>query len=141
MAIDQSTITVPLNDNNPSKEIWASSGIYNEKPYASLPYASDVPQSLVSNTGIQITTTSTTKNPDSPVSYSPNADHSFRISLQGINAPLNKAMLSDSNYFVDDMLVFNKYISYNDKRYITFDPQSFLEQSIVNFNIYSLEYR
>lgn len=139
--IDPLSVNIPLNDNNPSKEIWASSGIYNEKSYAPLPYASDNNKSLVSNTGIQITTTTTTKNPDNSFSYSPHLDHSFNIQLNGISAPLNKAMLSDSNYFIDDMLVFNKYISYDPRRLVTFDPQSFLEQSIVNFNIYSLEYR
>lgn len=132
---------IPLNNNNPSKEILASSGIYNQQRYAPQPYADDTGSSLISNTGIQTTTTTTTKNPDNPDAYDPRSQHAFFIALNNVPAPQNRAMLNDGNYFIDDMLVFNKYISYDTRKLVTFDPQSFLEESIVNFNIYSLEYR
>lgn len=142
MAIDPLEIPYDSNaTNNPSKEIWASSGIHTQIPYASQAYAPDIPNSLVPNTGIQTTTTTTTLNPDNPESYNPFNKHSFNITLTGIAPPLNKALLGDGNYFIDDMLVFNKYISYDTRTLRTFDPESFLKQSIVNFNIYSLEYR
>jgi hypothetical protein len=142
MPIDPSILPInPQNTNNPSKEIWASSGVHSQVPYAAQPYAPDIPNSLVLNTGIQTTTTTTTLNPDAPASYNPITQHSFYIALTGVNPPLNRALISDGNYFIEDMLVFNKYISYDSRKLITFDPESFLKESIVNFNIYSLEYR
>lgn len=116
------------NTNNPSKEIWASSGVFNKQVYASPPYYQDVPNSLVPNTGIQTTTTTTTTTP-TPTSQLDNA--------------LFNGMLSSGNYFVDDMLVFNNYIHYDTKTLPakTFNPRSFLQQSIVSFNIYSMEYK
>jgi len=127
-----------FNKNNPTKEIFPSSGIYDQKPYAPQAYAPDRPNTIIPNTGIQVTTTSTTRPPDAN-QYNPQTDHAFRVAATGRVPPLNRALLTDSNYFVDDMLVFNDYIHYN--RSIRFNPQSFLEQAIVSFNRYSLENR
>lgn len=131
---------VLLNDkNNPSKEIWASSGIYDQKAYKSPPiYSPDMPNSFIANTGISVTTTSTTKSPNQ---YQPHFDHTFRIIAPERVPALNKALLSDSNYFIDDMLVFNDYIHYDELRSLRFNPQSFLEEAVVSFNVYSMEYR
>lgn len=135
-----------LNNNNPSKELLASSGIYDGIVYSSSPnntYFPDRTDSPVANTGIQRTTTSTTPRPDSNA-YRPDSDHALRITVPGRTPPLNQAMLNDYNLFIDDMEVFNKYIHYDNNLtggVLTFDPQSFLEQAIVNFNLYSLEYR
>lgn len=139
MPIDQSVILT--NTNNPSKEIWASSGVHSQIPYATQPYAPDIPNSLIPNTGIQLTTTTPVPNPDLIGSYDPLNQHAFNMTLPDISPPLNRALLGDGNYFIDDMLVFNKYISYDTRKLITFDPESFLKESIVKFNIYSLEYR
>jgi len=134
-----------LNNNNPSKELLASSGIYDGIVYSQDPsniYFPDKPNLTIANTGIQRTTTSTTPRPD-PTAYRPDSQHAFRITVPSRTPPLNQAMLNDYNLFIDDMEVFNKYI-HHDKmggQVITFDPKSFLEESIVNFNIYSLEYR
>lgn len=127
--------------NNPSKEILASSGIYDETPYARTPYARDLPNRLHANIGTQ---TVTIPNADDKIinrSYNPAVDHVFNITANR-TPPLNKAMLNDHNIFVDDMQVFNKYVHYQNGNFIrSFDPSSFLQQSIVNFNIYSLQYR
>jgi hypothetical protein len=143
MPIDPTLLPLsnPSISNNPSKEIWASSGVHSRVPYAAQSYAPDIPNSLAPNTGIQTTTTTTTRSPDDPTAYNPINQHSFYITLTGVQPPLNKALINDGNYFIDDMLVFNKYISYDSRKLITFDPESFLKESIVNFNIYSLEYR
>ena len=102
------------NTNNPSKEILASSGIYDKVVYAPIRYAVDRP-GLIPNTGIVTTTPSPAmqKNPATPASYSPHLEHSFRITALGREPGLERAMLSDGNYFIDDMLVFNKYIHYD----------------------------
>lgn len=136
-------INTPLllnNNNNPSKEIWASSGIYDQKAYKNPPiYYPDASNSLLANTGISVTTSSTTQPPEN--AYQPHSDHTFRIVAPGRTPPLNKVLLSDSNYFIDDMLVFNDYIHYDDKKPVRFNPQAFLEAAVVSFNIYSMEYR
>ena len=108
-----------LSTNNPTKEILASSGIYNGISYAETPFAADVPNSLVANTGINSTTTETS------TTVSPSLNHA-----------LFQSNLTSGNYFIDDMLVFNKYIHYYDFK--MFHPQAFLQQSIVTFNRYSL---
>ena len=116
----------PYNQiNNPTKEIIASSGIFVRPPESGILapdlFAVDRPNSLIANTGIQKTTTSTTPTPP------------------GGNVFGN---LSSGNFFIDDMLVFNKYIHYDTKGSVkTFDPQSFLQESIGGFNIYSREFR
>lgn len=116
---------IEKNNNNPSKEIWASSGIYDRKNYGRTPiYADDITNSLVPNTGINTTTTSTTQPPTAGTLYD-----QFRF-------------LSSGNFYIDDMLVFNQYIHYDTNGALkTFDPQSFLQEAVVTFNIYSLQYR
>lgn len=114
----------PANYNNPTKEIFASSGIFSGKTLAPRVYAIDIPSSPVPNTGTQITTTTTTTTRAPEIT--PNL-------LMG---------LGSGNYFIDDMLVFNNYIHYDTKNALkVFNPQSLLEQSVTAFNAYSLEYR
>lgn len=112
------------NTNSPSKEIWASSGIYDQKNYGPQNdiYSPDTPNSVVPNTGINTTTSSTTP---SPTAETLNPEFKF---------------LSNGTFYIDDMLIFNKYIHY-DGSSRTFDPQSFLQEALVTFNVYSLEYR
>lgn len=137
------------NNNNPSKEILASSGIYDKINYAPTRYAIDRPGQIVPNTGIVTTTPSpfllpSLSNPALPIPpelYSPQTEHAFRRNVVPRLVGLRTAALSDGNYFIDDMLVFNKYIHYDSPPVKTFDPQSFLQEAIVQFNIYSLEYR
>jgi hypothetical protein len=116
------TTPPPYNQiNNPTKEILASSGIFDQKPLAPRLFEVDRPNIVPANTGIQQTTTSTTPRPQ-PGNVFDN--------------------LSSGNFFIDDMLVFNKYIHYDTKSSLkTFDPQSFLQESIGGFNIYSREFR
>lgn len=117
------------NSNNPTKEIFASSDIYTGEVYAPTAYANDIPNSVIANTGINTTTTtSTTSNP--------------------LNNALFSSNLTNHNYYIDDMLVFNKYIHYSSSvigkvtgKLITFDPESFLQQATNTFNAYSLENR
>lgn len=136
MAISQDLISEnEFNKNNPTKEILPSSGIYSQTPYATQVYANDLPNSTVPNTGIQITTTTTPPSPGA-VAYNPSNQHSFFITATGRAPPLDKALLNDSNFFIDDMLIFNNYIHHDGS--FEFNPQSFLEQSIVTFNIYNL---
>lgn len=113
------------NTNNPTKEILASSGIWDETAYAPTPFANDIPNSTGPNT-LRNTTTTTTSTVD------PN------VAVSGTDPYLGP--ISSGNLVIDDMLVFNKYIHYNKKggSVITFHPQSFLEQSIVTFNIYNM---
>jgi hypothetical protein len=121
------TTPPPYNQiNNPTKEILASSGIFVRPPESGILapalFAVDLPNSLIANTGIQKTTTSTTPRPTVGGRVFDN--------------------LSSGNFFIDDMLVFNKYIHYDTKQALkTFDPQSFLQESIGGFNIYSREFR
>lgn len=115
------------NFNNPTKEIWASSGIFSGERYSDKPYAVDLPNSNIPNTGINTTTTSTT------TTISP--------SLQLQNA-LFYSELSSGTYLIDNLLVFNKYIHYGGiTPVVTFNPETFLTESIVKFNLYSLQYR
>lgn len=114
----------PANFNNPTKEIFASSGIFTGEILAPSPYAVDIPQFSGPNTGIQITTTTTT------TTRAPEITSNLLMGL------------GSGNYFIDDMLVFNNYIHYDTKNSIkTFNPQGLLEQSVTAFNAYSLEYR
>lgn len=124
-------IPQPTNNiNNPTKEIWSSSGnIFDNAKYSNRPFANDAP-GLNSNINLNTTTTSTTT-----TTLPPN-------NLLSKNIPPS-ADLTNHNYYIDDMLVFNKYIHYSHKigQLITFDPESFLEQTTKTFNIYSLENR
>lgn len=115
-------MTTP-NDNNPTKEILASFGIFNNIQYASLPYASDNPNNTASNTGINTTTTTTTVQPQ----YSPSG------SLYVAN------LTTSSRDSIDDMLIFNDYIHYYKKNNIViqYNTRSFLQKSNVAFNMYS----
>lgn len=75
-----------------------------------------------------------------------NIQESGRYQLDNIlySTPLSSGTLTSSGtYYIDDMLVFNNYIHYAPGRsgVMAFNPQASLQQSIVNFNIYSLEYR
>jgi hypothetical protein len=115
---------IPKNKNNPSKEIFAASGIYNDDigPLNGNVYAPDLPNNFFPNEG---TASTTTTPPDSNIEQLPNA--LFSSDLRG------------GNYFIDDMQVFNNYRHYVNG--LQFNPQSFLEQSIVTFNIYNLDKR
>lgn len=124
-------ISQPTNNtNNPTKEIWSSSGnIFDNSKYSDRPFANDAP-GLISNININTTSTTTTTLPPSNL-------------IKNI-PPFPSADLTNHNYYIDDMLVFNKYIHYSQKigqNVITFDPESFLEQTTKTFNIYSLENR
>lgn len=116
------TPPLPEDINNPSKEIFAASGIYEQGivPFFTSYYAPDLPNSPYPNKGIL----------DFPIITTPppNIQDNLKMDLTG------------GNFFIDDMLVFNKYIHYTSPLK-TFDPQSFLQQSVVTFNIYSLENR
>jgi hypothetical protein len=121
------TTPSPNQINNPTKEILASSGIYDGKILSNKLYANDLPNSTIANTGINVTST-TTSSTTSSTTPSPTSDW----------------LLSSGNYFIDDMLVFNNYIHYDSDMFggiRTFDPQSFLEQATATFNVYSMEYR
>lgn len=125
MAFLTSTTVDPQNINNPTKEILASSGIYDGKVLSNKLYADDISNSIIANTGINSTTTSTT----TTTTFNPS------------NILSN---LSSGNYFIDDMLVFNNYIHYDSDMFggiRSFNPRSFLEQANVAFNAYSMEYR
>lgn len=119
------TAPPPSDVNNPSKEIFGASGIYYKGVFPNDPtpesgyYSGDMPNSPTPNTGILvIPTTTTTPSPN-------NLGHA-----------LDAADLRSGNFFVDDMLVFNNYIHYV-LPLRTFNPQSFLQASVVNFNIYN----
>lgn len=125
---------LPGNKNNPSKELLGASGIYGGQFSGSTNqliigdpqtgqgfYSADQPntQSHIPNTGqypFQVTTTP-----------NPNPRHAFLDSA-----------LSSGNRFIDDMLVFNNYVHYVGPPIKTFDPQSFMQQSVVSFNMYNL---
>lgn len=119
--------------NNPSKEIIAGSGIYSQIAYGVAVggkyYAADLPNSLVPNSGVFITTTSTS------TTQPPGNSHALYFSK----------LSNTSMHIIDDMNVINNYIHYvpagQPPGLKTFDPRSFLAQSIVNFNIYSIAYR
>jgi len=112
------------NVNNPSREILSASGLYSNPQ--STNYAEDKPNSPAPNWD---TASTTTQQPTLPSARNALADSDLR----------------NGNYFIDDMQVFNNYIHYSANpttlSAIQFNPQAFLQQSIVTFNIYSLEYR
>ena len=119
------TTTVnPQDYNNPTKEILASSGIYNGTVMSNKLFADDIPRTGIANTGINTTTTTTTTAAGTTLQPFP--------------------PLSSGNYFIDDMLIFNNFI-YHDSDLLggvkQFNPRLFLEQANVTFNAYSLEYR
>lgn len=106
--------------NNPSKEILAASGIYERGvvPYRASYYAPDQPNSVLPNTGIlSLNVITTTPSP-----------------VDGVWS--NGMDLTGNIFFIDDMLVFNNYIHYTPPLK-TFDPQSFLQESVVTFNVYN----
>lgn len=109
-----------LNFNNPSKEIFAASGIYETNQIIGNPpfYADDLP-GFAPNTGIK------------PVNT---------IAQPLTTNALFSADLSRSNRFIDDMIIFNDYIHYGQPS-IRFNPEFFLQQSVVSFNMYNLENR
>lgn len=117
------------NNNNPTKEIWATSGIYDQKNYATsnTQYAPDVINSPLPNTGINNRRTETLTSPVIPTDS------------ELFSAP--PFTLSSGNYFIDDMEIFNPYRHYIDNSNITFDPQVFLKQTINVFNVYNVRYR
>lgn len=110
----------PDNINNPSKEIFAASGIYEKGtvPLLGSYYAPDEPNSILPNTGVLNLEVVTTPPPQGGEDWSLGMD------------------LTGGNFFIDDMLVFNKYIHYT-LPLKTFDPQSFLQESVVTFNVYN----
>jgi hypothetical protein len=117
---------IPLNNNNPTKEIWASSGIYTKEVYSNQPYANDLPLSFDGNTARN--STSTTPTPAS----------------NPLNNALFSADLTIPYKYVDDIVIFNNYIHYSSTitgGMTTFNPQSFLEQATNTFNAYNLENR
>jgi hypothetical protein len=98
------------NKNNPTKEIFASSGIYDEIAYAQQPYASDIPNSVTANAGINTTTTSTT-------------------STTTTIGPESSGLLPLSSFvpFIHDILIFNNYIHYDTKGSLkTINPLSLI---------------
>lgn len=110
-----------LNLNNPTKEIFQSrSGVFDGTIIGTFPYAPDIGNSILPNTGVATTstTTSTTEPPT-------NLNHAL------LNFPLGS-----SNRYIDDILVFNPYIHY-DGTGRSFNPQSFLQQSLSTFNAYN----
>lgn len=115
------------NLNNPTKEIFQScSGVFDGRIIGPVPYAVDIPNSLVPNTGVASTYPPTT----TPL---PRSD---------VDNGLKNLNLSSGIGFVGDMLVFNSYIHYDTKKSLrTFNPQSFLEQSLSTFNAYNFSNR
>lgn len=113
------------NDNNsPTKEIWATSGIYDQQSYGATQYAADMPNTGA-NTGI---------NTKIPVFLSPPLVDTDSALL---STPQNT--FSSGNYFIDDMQIFNPYRHHVGS--IQFDPQSFLIATVNFFNVYSIKYR
>lgn len=112
------------DNNNPSKEIWANSGIYDQRSYGSSQYVSDTTNSTAPNTGISVKN----QQSDPPVTYT---DSSL------LSAP--RYTFSSGNYFIDNMDIFNPYRHYIDG--IIFDPQDFLRETVNVFNVYSINYR
>lgn len=120
-------INPPLNNyNNPTKEILAASGIYSGISYAATPYANDINNSTSPNTG-RVSTTP----PAATTTAHPSGHSLFAADIRSGSA------------YIDDMLIFNDYIHHHAVfgSVLRFNVESFLQQSIVNFNVYSLEYR
>jgi hypothetical protein len=114
------------DNNNPSKEIWANSGIYNQKSYGPLQYFPDIPDAIIPNAGIATRLPTILTPPILPT------DSSL------LSAPAHT--FSSGNYFVDNMDLFNKFRHYNIPTMV-FDPQDFLIQTVNVFNVYSRRYR
>jgi hypothetical protein len=114
------------DDNNPSKEIWANSGIYDQKSYGPLQYAPDIEDAITPNTGILSRPILPLTPPLLPT------DSSL------LSAPANT--FSSGNYFVDNMDLFNPFRHHSIPT-MTFDPQDFLIQTVNVFNVYSRKYR
>ena len=145
MALESYPSVYNENKNNPSKELLNASGIYEDKPRNNsiTGYFPDRPNVGIPNTGILQPTLTTTINPNDPGAYTPyhpTAGNIFNAQIKPRVPPLDRAMLNDHNVFIDDMQVFNNYIHYTG-RYVTFNPQSFLEEAVVTFNRYSLRFR
>lgn len=134
--VSQSPILSPLESSAPSKEVLASSGVFNKELYNYTLYAPNIQNG--NNLNVAITTTVAPPNPEIPIEYQPNLTHSF--AMTGVGLEYQNALLRrSSDVPISDMSVFNNYYHYDGG--ISFNPQSFLEQSIVVFNVYSLEYR
>jgi hypothetical protein len=118
---------VNKDNNNPSKEIWANSGIYDQKSYGPLQYAPDIENAITPNTGISLRTTPPPLTP--PLIQTDSAL---------LSAPAGT--FSSGNYFVDNMDLFNPF-RHHSIRTMTFDPQDFLIETVNVFNVYSRKYR
>ena len=114
------------DNNNPSKEIWANSGIYDQKSYGPLQYAPDNANGITPNTGIALRLPTPFTPPILPT------DSSL------LSAPAHT--FSSGNYFVDNMDLFNKFRHHSISTMV-FDPQDFLIQTVNVFNVYSRRYR
>ena len=107
----------PRNINNPSKEIFASSGIYNSGILPDgPPFAPDLPNSTVANTGV-----ASTLPPPLVVTTTLAPGHQF-------------IPLSNMTPFVDDINVINNYLHYNLEK--QFNPRSFLQNANITYRIY-----
>jgi len=114
------------DNNNPSKEIWANSGIYDQKSYGPTQYVADMIGSFASNTGI---------------SYRPPTN--FIPPLISTNSSLLSApahTFSSGNYFIDNMDLFNPFRHYSIPT-LVFNPDNLLIQTVNVFNVYSTQYR
>lgn len=108
-----------LNKNNPSKELFANSGIYDGSIYAQSPYADDIPNSLVPNTGIRSTTI---------LSAIPNPNSHSIIPASGYHNNFQTAMLNGS---IPEFLSSAKWSDESQG----FVQQTFLGASIRSFNM------
>ena len=127
------------SEKAPSRELIPSSGIFEKKLYSTINnFAPDQVNNINPNNYVNITTTSTTLDPNNAFSYRPDINHSFVLNTPGRIYPNTLLSTADYSPFTD-MSVFNNYYHYTGN--INFNPQTFLEQSVVVFNIYSLEYR
>jgi len=114
------------DDNNPSKEIWANSGIYDQKSYGPSQYAQDITGAITPNTAIL-------SRPILPLT-----PPLLQTDSSLLSAPANT--FSSGNYFVDNMDLFNPFRHHSISTMI-FDPQDFLIQTVNVFNVYSRKYR
>jgi hypothetical protein len=117
---------VNKDNNNPSKEIWANSGIYDQKSYGPSQYAQDITDAITPNTGIL-------SRPILPLT-----PPLLQTDSSLLSAPANT--FSSGNYFVDNMDLFNPFRHHSISTMI-FDPQDFLIQTVNVFNVYSRRYR
>jgi hypothetical protein len=114
------------DNNNPSKEIWANSGIYDQKSYGPSQYAQDITGATTPNTAIL-------SRPILPLT-----PPLLQTDSSLLSAPANT--FSSGNYFVDNMDLFNPFRHHSISTMI-FDPQDFLIQTVNVFNVYSRKYR